>query len=103
MASGSQYEPNKLLDTRAGLSETLSLSKEEPRVVPSTTDIPQWREVMMLILLSVVFASLQLNTLQALISDGPTAINTLVDVSLLVLLSITVIGAIYEILQLRVD
>ena len=72
-------------------------------MVPSTTDIPQWREVMMLILLSAVFASLQLDTLQALISDGPTAINTLVDVSLLVLLSITVIGAIYEILQLRVD
>ena len=69
--------------------------------MPSTSDIPQWREVMMLILLSVLFASLQWNTLQDLISNGPTAVNTLVDVSLLVLLGITVIGAIYETLQMR--
>jgi len=70
-------------------------------MMPSTSDIPQWREVMMLILLSVLFASLQWNTLQGLISNGPTAVNTLVDVSLLVLLGITVIGAIYETLQMR--
>lgn len=70
-------------------------------MMPSTSDIPQWREVMMLILLSVLFASLQWNTLQDLISNGPTAVNTLVDVSLLVLLGITVIGAIYETLQMR--
>ena len=69
--------------------------------MPSTSDIPQWREVMMLILLSVLFASLQWNTLQDLISNGPTAVNTLVDVSLLVLLGITVTGAIYETLQMR--
>ena len=71
--------------------------------MPSTSDIPQWREVMMLILLSVLFASLQWNTLQDLISNGPTAVNTLVDVSLLVLLGITVIGAIYETLQMRAN
>ena len=71
--------------------------------MPSTSDIPQWREVRMLILLSVLFASLQWNTLQDLISNGPTAVNTLVDVSLLVLLSITVIGAIYETLQMRAN
>jgi len=72
-------------------------------MMPSTSDIPQWREVMMLILLSVLFASLQWNTLQDLISNGPTAVNTLVDVSLLVLLGITVIGAIYETLQMRAN
>lgn len=72
-------------------------------MVPSTSDIPQWREVMMLILLSVLFASLQWSTLQDLISNGPTAVNTLVDVSLLVLLGITVIGAIYETLQMRAN
>jgi len=71
--------------------------------MPSTSNIPQWREVMMLILLSVLFASLQWNTLQDLISNGPTAVNTLVDVSLLVLLGITVIGAIYETLQMRAN
>lgn len=71
--------------------------------MPSTSEIPQWREVMMLILLSVLFASLQWNTLQDLISNGPTAVNTLVDVSLLVLLGITVTGAIYETLQMRAD
>jgi hypothetical protein len=70
-------------------------------MMPSTSDIPQWREVMMLILLSVLFASLQWNTLQDLIFNGPTAVNTLMDVSLLVLLGITVIGAIYETLQMR--
>lgn len=72
-------------------------------MMPSTSDIPQWREVMMLILLSVLFASLQWNTLQDLISNGPTAVNTLVDVSLLVLFGITVIGAIYETLQMRAN
>jgi hypothetical protein len=72
-------------------------------MMPSTSEIPQWREVMMLILLSVLFASLQWNTLQDLISNGPTAVNTLVDVSLLVLLGITVIGAIYETLQMRAN
>jgi len=72
-------------------------------MMPSTSDIPQWREVMMLILLSVLFASLQWNTLQDLISNGPTAVNTFVDVSLLVLLGITVIGAIYETLQMRAN
>ena len=72
-------------------------------MMPSTSDIPQWREVMMLILLSVLFASLQWNTLQDLISNGPTAVNTLADVSLLVLLGITVIGAIYETLQMRAN
>ena len=71
--------------------------------MPSTSDIPQWREVRMLILLSVLFASLQWNTLQDLIFNGPTAVNTLVDVSLLVLLGITVIGAIYETLQMRAN
>jgi hypothetical protein len=72
-------------------------------MMPSTSEIPQWREVMMLILLSVLFASLQWNTLQDLISNGPTAVNTLVDVSLLVLLGITVIGAIYETLQMSAN
>jgi len=72
-------------------------------MMPSTSDVPQWREVMMLILLSVLFALLQWNTLQDLISNGPTAVNTLVDVSLLVLLGITVIGAIYETLQMRAN
>jgi len=72
-------------------------------MMPSTGDIPQWREVMMLILLSVVFVSLQWNTLQDLISNGPTAVNTLIDVSLLVLLGITVTGAMYEILQMRAN
>lgn len=72
-------------------------------MMPSTGDIPQWREVMMLILLSVVFVSLQWNTLQDLISNGPTAVNTLMDVSLLVLLGITVTGAMYEILQMRAN
>jgi len=72
-------------------------------MMPSTGDIPQWREVMMLILLSVVFVSLQWNTLQDLISNGPTAVNTLMDVSLLVLLGITVTGVMYEILQMRAN
>jgi len=72
-------------------------------MMPSTGDIPQWREVMMLILLSVVFASLQWNTLQDVISNGPTAVNTLMDVSLLVLLGITVTGAMYEIPQMRAN
>ncbi|MYL18132.1 hypothetical protein [Halorubrum distributum] len=71
--------------------------------MPSTSDIPQWRELMMLILLSFLFASLQWNTLQDLISNGTTAFNTLVDVSLFVLLSISVIGAIYETLQMRAN
>ncbi len=71
--------------------------------MPSTSDIPQWRELMMLILLSFLFASLQWNTLQGLISNGPTAFNTLVDVSLFVLLSISVIGAIYETPQMRAN
>jgi len=69
-------------------------------MMPSTSDIPRWREVMMLILLSALFASLQWDTLQDLISNGLTAVNTLVDVSLLVLLGITVIGALYETLQM---
>ncbi len=72
-------------------------------MMSSTSDIPQWREVMMLILLSVVFASLQWNALQDLSSNGPTAVNTFVDVSLLVLLGITVIGTIYETLQMRTN
>jgi len=72
-------------------------------MMPSSSDIPQWREVMMLVLLSVVFASLQWNTLQDLIFEGPTALNTLGDVSLLGLLAITIIGAVHEILQMRVN
>jgi len=72
-------------------------------MMSSTSDIPRWREVMMLILLSVIFASLQWNTLQDLISNGPTAVNTPVDVSWLVLLGITVIGAIYETVQMRAN
>ena len=76
---------------------------EGTKMMPSTSGIPQWREVIMLVLLSVVFVSLQWNTLQDLLSRGPTAINTLGDVSLLVLLSITIIGAIYEALQMRAN
>jgi hypothetical protein len=72
-------------------------------MMPSTSDIPQWREVMMLVLLSVVFASLQWNTLQDLISKGPTAINTFGAISLLVLLSISIIGAVYGALQMRAN
>jgi hypothetical protein len=71
--------------------------------MPSTSDIPQWRELMMLILLSFLFVSLRWNTIQDLISNGPAAFNTLVDVSLFVLLSISVIGAIYEALQMRAN
>lgn len=63
--------------------------------------IPRWREVIGLFFLSVVFASLQWDTLRELGTNGTATVNTLYELSLLVLFSLTVIGACYETLQLK--
>jgi len=63
--------------------------------------ILRWREVLSLVLLSVVFASLQWDTLQQFVTTGTPTVNTLYDLSLLLLFSITVIGACYETLELK--
>jgi hypothetical protein len=62
--------------------------------------ILRWREVIGLVLLSVVFASLQRDTLRELGTSGTPTVGTLYELSLVVLLSIAVIGACYETLQL---
>lgn len=72
-------------------------------MMPSISSLRRWREVIGLLLFSVVFASLQWDTLRSLITDGPTAVTTLADISLLVLLLITILGASYETLQLITD
>lgn len=65
--------------------------------------VERWRSVISLALFSVVWASLQWDVLRGLVTEGVSAVDTLGDVGMLVMLLLTVAMTCYAVRQTLVE